>query len=265
MIKKEANNLIKRTIVILTLFLCQTATSLAAGSSWLAEQGDFNLLSLSGAMTQQIQKFYNEKLQSLLQQYAPALQVLRQTWDKKTLEGIMSGRVAVPDTTINEALAKKFTGQGRVKSLSITSLENGRLALHLNTKKLGHIELTGTIDKFVHTKDQSYLTFTVEQKELVDHQFLSWFFSRLSLSLMEKLTGRMNPFAELPLNFSGNTVTVDFTQQLKKSDLGQTAVLGYNLADSLQIDGAVPHDGYVEFQTNLQVPEEVKNLLLRAF
>jgi len=256
--------LLKRTILILSLLLCQTVTSLAAGSNWLENQEDFNLLSLPSSVSKQLQRLYNEKVQAILQQYAPAIQVLRQTWDKKTLEGIMSGKVAVPDATINEALAKRFTGQGRVKSLSITSLENGRLKIHLSVRKVGRIELTGTIDKFVHTKDESYLTFTVEQKELVDHKLLSWFFSHLSLSLMEKFTGHMNPFEEVPLSFKGNTVTADLTQRFKDSDLAQTTVLGYNLADSLQIDGAVPHKDYVEFQTNLQVPEDVKNLLLRA-
>jgi len=256
--------LIKRSIMILALLLCQTATSLAAGNSWLETQQEFSLMSLPTSVTQQLQRFYNERVQGFLQQYAPAIQVLRKTWDKKTLEGIMSGRVAVPDATINDALAKKFTGKGRVKSLSITSLENGELAIHLDTKKIGHIELTGTIDKFVHTGDQSYMTFTVKQKSLVDHKLLSWFFSHLSLSMMEKLTGHMNPFEEVPLNFKGNTVTADFTQKIKNSDLGKTTILGYNLADSLQIDGAVPHNGYVEFQTNLQVPDDVKNLLLKA-
>ena len=95
------------------------------------------------------------------------------------------------------------------------------------------------------------------------HHFVAMM-THLSLSMMEKLTGHMNPFEEVPLNFKGNTVTADFTQKIKNSDLGKTTILGYNLADSLQIDGAVPHNGYVEFQTNLQVPDDVKNLLLKA-
>jgi hypothetical protein len=257
--------LIKRTILILALLLCQTATSLAASSSWLDNKEDFSLMSLPDSMSKQLQKFYNERVQAILQQYAPAVQVLRKTWDKKTMEGIMSGRVAVPDATINDALAKKFANHGHVKSLSITSLENGRMAIHLDTKDIGRVELIGTIDRFVHKKDISYMTFTVEQKKLVDHiRYLSWIFSRMSLSLMEKLTGEMNPFEELPLTFKGNTVKADFSQKIKSSDLAKTTVLGYNLADSLQIDGAVPHKDYVEFQTNLQVPDDVKNLILRA-
>jgi len=252
-----------KSIFLALLILVNSSTIVwAADTSWWGGEKDFSLVDLSGAVTDNLKELYTEKLQALLAEYDPALKILQKNWDKKTVEGILEGRVPVQDATINAALAEKFDGKGRVKDFSITSRKDGRLVLHLDVKKIGKLELTGTIDEFVHTKDKSYMVFTVEKKKLVDHRLLSWFFSRLSLSLMEKFAGNINPFTDLPMGIYDNTITVDFTQRLKNSDLAQTSVLGYNLLDSLRIDGAVPHKGYVEFKTNLNVPDKVKTMLL---
>jgi hypothetical protein len=193
----------------------------------------------------------------------PAIEVVKKTWDKESLLDIMQGRIAVPDTAINEAIAQKITADDSVKSMTITSHDNGMMDLHINSKKLGHIELSGTLDAFVHNSDASYMTYNIKDKELKDHTALSWLFSRLSLSMMEKLTGRIEISDDIPVNIKGNAVTVDFHQYLKKSDLGQTTVYGYNLLDALRIEKAVPHDGYIEFRTALNVPDEVKWMLLK--
>ena len=63
----------------------------------------------------------------------------------------------------------------------------------------------------------------------------------------------------------GNSVTVDFQELLRASDIGQTSVQGYNLLDVLRIEEAVPHDGYVEFRTSLELPDTLKAVLLQSF
>ena len=193
----------------------------------------------------------------------PVIQVVQKTWDKESLLGIMQGRIAVPDTAVNDALAQQLPAGGPVKALSITSRENGRLDIHADTEKIGRVEISGTVDAFVHNGDASYMTYTVKDKELKDHNILSWAFSRLSLSMMQKLTGPVSISDDLPVSLKGNSVTVDFHQILKQSDLGQTSFYGYNLLDALRIESATPHDGYIEFKTALNIPDEAKALLLK--
>lgn len=190
-------------------------------------------------------------------------QSIKSVWDKQSLEKIIEGKFAVPDDTINAIIANQIKGDDKLKSLSITSKENGRLEIHADTKKQGRIELSGTIDAFVHNGDTSYMTYTVKNKDLKDHGGVTgWMFSHLSLSLLEKLVGPIQLGDSLPSTIKGNSVTVDYSQVLKQAPLAQTSLYGYNLLDALRIDGAVPHDGYIEFQTSLNIPDNVKTLLL---
>lgn len=190
-------------------------------------------------------------------------QSIKSVWDKQSLEKIIEGKFAVPDDTINAIIANQIKGDDKLKSLSITSKENGRLEIHADTKKQGRIELSGTIDAFVHNGDTSYMTYTVKNKDLKDHGGVTgWMFSHLSLSLLEKLVGPIQLGDSLPSTIKGNSVTVDYNQVLKQAPLAQTSLYGYNLLDALRIDGAVPHDGYIEFQTSLNIPDNVKTLLL---
>lgn len=199
------------------------------------------------------------------EQYKPVFDVVKKTWSKESLLDIIQGHIAVPDDTINEAIAARIDEESQVKSLSITSRENGRLEIHADTKKIGRVELSGTVDAFVHDAEQSYMTYTVRERALKDHGLMSWFFSRISLSMAEKLVGHVELSEDLPTTIKGNSVTVDFQELLRASDIGQTSVQGYNLLDVLRIEEAVPHDGYVEFRTSLELPDTLKAVLLQSF
>jgi hypothetical protein len=199
-----------------------------------------------------------------MRDYGPAIAVIKQTWDKETLLSIAQGRIAVPDTTINEAIAKNIAGNDKVKSLTIASRENGRLEVQADTVKAGRIEFSGDIKEFVHDKDRSYMTYQVKSRSLKDHGLASWFFSRISLSMAQRLFGKVEMPDDLPTTIKHNTITVDFHQLLESSELGQTELEGYKLLDMIEIKQAVPHEGYVEFQTELDVPDEVKAMLIRT-
>ena len=196
------------------------------------------------------------------EEYSTFISIVRQTWSAESLRDILSGHVAVPDDEINQAIASRLSDEDSVKSLSITSKENGRLEIHADTAKLGRIELSGTVDAFVHEGDSSYMTYTVKERALKDHGLMSWFFSRISLSMVERLSGRIELADDLPTTIKGNTVTVNFAERLKTSNLAQANYAGCNLLDALVITSAVPHDGYVEFDTELRVPDSLKELLL---
>jgi len=217
------------------------------------------------AVIQEVQQVDWGALQEQAADYRPVLDVVKKTWSKESLLDIMRGHIAVPDATINEAIAARIDENSQVKSLKLTSRENGRLDILADTKKIGRVELSGTIDDFVHNADKSYMTYTIKERALKDHGLMSWFFSRISLSMAEKLVGHMELSEDLPTEIHGNHVTVDFHDLLRASDLGQTSFRGYNLLDMLHIENAVPHDGYVEFKTSLDLPDGLKALLLQSF
>lgn len=223
------------------------------------------MIDMPAAIVEDVQQIDWGAISAQAEQYQPVFDVVKKTWSKESLLDIIQGHIAVPDDTINEAIANRIDEESQVKSLSITSKENGRLEIHADTKKIGRVEFSGTVDAFVHDADQSYMTYTVRERALKDHGLMSWFFSRISLSMAEKLVGHVELSEDLPTTIKGNSITVDFQDLLRSSDIGQTSIQGYNLLDVLRIEEAVPHDGYVEFKTSLDLPDEIKALLLQSF
>ena len=223
------------------------------------------MIDMPAAIVESVQQIDWGALSAQAEQYKPVFDVVKKTWSKESLLDIMRGHIAVPDDTINDAIAARIDEDSQVKSLSVTSKENGRLEIHADTKKIGRIELSGTVDAFVHDAEHSYMTYTVRERALKDHGLMSWFFSRISMSMAEKLVGHIDLSENLPTTIKGNSITVDFQDLLRASDIGQTSFKGYNLLDVLHIEEAVPHDGYVEFKTSLDLPDELKALLLQSF
>ena len=203
-------------------------------------------------------------LREQAEDYAPAIAVVQNTWNKESLLDILSGHISVPDEVINAAIAENLTGSDQVKSLTIASQADGRLKIEAATAKVGRLELMGTVDAFVHDKEQSYVSYTVRERELPDHAMMSWIFSRISLSMAQRMVGKIDLGENLPTSIDHNTVKIDFSELLKQSALGQTSFMGYNLLDALVIEKAEPHDGYVEFTTGLAIPKPVEKMLLNV-
>ena len=139
-----------------------------------------------------------ESISEAVEDYQPAWQVIKHTWSNETLKEIMQGKVSVPDSVINEAIAESLqaekdgseaAAEPPVTELKLTSRENGRLEIFANTKKIGRVEFSGTIEEFVHNKEDSHVTYRVRERALKDHGLASWFFSRISMSLSQKLFG----------------------------------------------------------------------------
>ena len=202
------------------------------------------------------------QVQSAVEDYGPAIEIVKKTWSRESFRDILNGHIAVPDSVINEAIAERIPADGTVKSLQVTAKKNGRLDLLADTKSTGRIELSGTIDAFVHDGDHSYMTYHVRERALKDHGLMSWFFSRISLSMTERLFGHIELTDDLPTHVQGNSITVDFHDLLAASELGQTSLMRYSLLDMVHVEKAEPHDGYVEFKTSLHVPAEVRQMLI---
>ena len=217
-----------------------------------------------------------ESISEAVEDYQPAWQVIKHTWSNETLKEIMQGKVSVPDSVINEAIAESLqaekdgseaAAEPPVTELKLTSRENGRLEIFANTKKIGRVEFSGTIEEFVHNKEDSHVTYRVRERALKDHGLASWFFSRISMSLSQKLFGKLDLGESLPTTIKGNYITVDCRKALKQSKLAKAEIKGYPVLDMLEIKNAVPHDGYIMFETRLNIPQEIQvaalDLLLR--
>lgn len=203
-------------------------------------------------------------VQETVKDYAPALRVVRETWDRESLREISQGKLFVPDDVINEAIARSIPDGGSIKAVRITSHANGRMDVVADTaSKIGRIELSGEIQEFVHNGDKSYMAYRVRERNLPSHGLMSWIFSRISLSMAERLVGRLEVSEELPVTIRHNTVTIDYSKVLAASDFGRTEFQGHRMLDMIEVRGAVPKEGGVEFQTRLNVPQEVSDALLR--
>ena len=217
-----------------------------------------------------------ESISEAVEDYQPAWQVIKHTWSNETLKEIMQGKVSVPDSVINEAIAESLqaekdgseaAAEPPVTELKLTSRENGRLEIFANTKKIGRVEFSGTIEEFVHNKEDSHVTYRVRERALKDHGLASWFFSRISMSMSQKLFGKLDLGESLPTTIKGNYITVDCRRALEQSKLAKADIKGYPVLDMLEIKNAVPHDGYIMFETSLNIPQEIQvaalDLLLR--
>ena len=217
-----------------------------------------------------------ESISEAVEDYQPAWQVIKHTWSNETLKEIMQGKVSVPDSVINEAIAESLqaekdgseaAAEPSVTELKLTSRENGRLEIFANTKKIGRVEFSGTIEEFVHNKEDSHVTYRVRERALKDHGLASWFFSRISMSMSQKLFGKFDLGESLPTTIKGNYITVDCRKALEQSKLAKAEIKGYPVLDMLEIKNAVPHDGYIMFETRLNIPQEIQvaalDLLLR--
>ena len=213
----------------------------------------------------QVQNIDWGSVREAVKDYGPALTVLRDTWDHETLAQIAEGHLFVRDSILNEAIAKNLGTDGTIRRIVLRSHENGRLDLSCTTaKKYKTIELSGTIEEFVHDGDKSYAVYRVREKNIPNHGLVSWIFSRISLSMVERMVGRLDVSDRLPVDIRGNKVYVDFHEVLAASKLGQTVFRGHKLTDMIEIEGAAVREGGIMFDTRLNVPDDVKGAL-RAF
>ncbi|MDD4601382.1 hypothetical protein SDC9_14776 [bioreactor metagenome] len=189
---------------------------------------------------------------------------MQETWDLQTFENLEQGRVAVPDYVINEYLASSIDGSEQVKELKITSLEDNKLRITALTSKAGHVVLVCKVEQFEHDKNHSVIKFKALDKKLPDKPLLSWIFSKVSLAMVTKITGSINPGDGMTLFIRGNEATLDFHQALSSSKIGQAKAFGYKPIDYLVISEAIPENGYVIFKTSLDLPDNVRNMVKNA-
>ena len=207
---------------------------------------------------EKIQNIDWSKVEASVKDYGPAIKVLQQTWSKESLLEISQGKLFVPDSVINEAIAKKIPEGGSVTGVTLTSHANGRLDIRAETKKVGPVELSGEIQEFVHNGDTSYMKYRVRSRNIPEHGLMS----RVSLAMAERMVGHVELSEDLPISIRHNTVTVDYSKVLAESDFGKTEYQGHRLMDMLEIEGAKPKDGGIEFDTKLNVPDDVKKALM---
>ena len=117
------------------------------------------------------------------------------------------------------------------------------------------------LEQFEHDKDHSVIKLKALSKQLPDRPMMSWIFSRISLSLAAKLVGHIDPGKGVNMQFNGNEITVYSHQALYQSAIGGVELFGYRPLDYLTVYSAMPNKGYVEFQTNLALPDNIKGII----
>lgn len=221
------------------------------------------MVALPAAIIEVVQQVDMATLMAAINQYAPAWEVVKNTWSKETIRELVDGNVAVPDKTINDALAEQFKNnpEGNVTAMSIVSHENGKVDIFADTKSIGRVEISGTFEKFVHNQDESVMHFKVKERALKDQGLLSWFVSRMPLSMTQGLVGKIDISEEIPVKIKGNTIMVDFKESLQKSKLAERQVNGHQVLYMFEIQEAVPKEGYIAFKTKLDIPDDIKDML----
>lgn len=203
-------------------------------------------------------KIVNDKVQD----YAPVIDIIKKTWSHETLLEIAEGKVYVPDETLNDILKKNISETSPITMLKVTSKDTGRLEIYGETKNLGRVNLSGTIEECVHNGNSTYVSYRVRERELLDHGLGSWIFSRISMSMTQKIVGGLKFSDDVPTKIHGNTITVDLSKIVGESELSKKEFHGYRLVDIVGIEGAKPKDGGIEIDTKVNVPDNIKEILL---
>lgn len=197
--------------------------------------------------------------------YSSVFSVIRETWSRETIKELSDGKVFVPDAVINEAVKKRIAAETNapVTEIALTSHENGLLDIEAVTPKGDKLLLSGTIETFSQKDGKALLSYRVKKHKLPGHGLSSWIFSRVSLSMAEKLFGKIKTDDTMPVAIKKNTVTIDFSDALAMSKLSSTTFAGERLIDIVEIEGAVPKEGGIELDTKLNVSDEMKAALKR--
>jgi len=201
------------------------------------------VIDLPAGWLEKIQNIDWAEIKEKVQDYGPALRVLRETWSRETLTEISQGKLFVPDEVLNEAIERRLAadpGQ-QLKKLTLKSYKNGRLEIRGETEK-ERLTLKGKIKEFVHRGDESYVVYHVTSKSWPGHGLNSWLFSLVSLSMVERMVGKADAFDNLPVDIKHNDVKVDCGQVLAASTFGQTRFHGHRLLDMIEIKGATPKE-----------------------
>lgn len=187
--------------------------------------------------------------------------VIREIWDAQSFSDLLAGTVRVPDDVMNQALTAMLAKEGPVRELRITSLANHQIRIDAKTTTHGRVRLQCRVEQLEHNQVHSWLKLKVIGKKLPDRPLLSWIFSRVSLAMVSKTAGLLDPESGLAVAVDGNDICVDFRQALYRSALGGLTVLGYRPLDALTIYSLTPQAGYVEVHAGLNLPDSVKILM----
>jgi len=194
--------------------------------------------------------------------YSPALTVLRDTWDRETLAQIAEGHLFVRDSVMNEAIAKNLGTGGSIRSIVLRSNANGRLNLTCTTtKKYKKIELSGIIEEFVHDGDKSYAVYRVREKNIPNHGFVSWVFSRVSLSMVERMVNGQTNYVTEVLVTGFQLLESRAQRAMRAHKEGQATLRGHNLMEMIEIEGAEVREGGIMFDMKLNVPDDVRETI----
>ena len=196
--------------------------------------------------------------------YAPVIDVVRDTWDKETLTELLDGKIFVSDAVLNFYLKERLVNEENspLKSIVVAS-RDGMMNINAVTKDDKKLAFEGTIAEFIKNKDSSRFVYRVKKHKFPGHGITSWVFGSVSLSMAQRLFGALPVSDKLPVTVKHNDVTVDFGNVIADSKLGQTEFAGQKLSDMVEIENALLKNGGMEIDTKLNISDGVKDALRR--
>ena len=206
-------------------------------------------------------RFDSVAIVEAVNKYRPLIEAYREIGGTDALKELLDGTIVIPDSVTNLALAGMIAPSSNIKEAKIRSTADGKITFEADTTKLGRIEFSGKIEKFVHNKDESQMQYKVEERELKDQGLLSWIVSRIPVSYAEKLFGKVDLGDNLTTSINGNTVTVDFATLLQTTKLASVLIDGTSALDLVEVKEIEPRDGAIAVKVGLNLPDNISELL----
>lgn len=215
------------------------------------------------AIIENVQNIDFNSLAETINKCAPVIEAARSVWTKDTLKEMIDGNVAITDKLINDVLAEQLakSDNKEIKSITVTSKANGKIDIMAETVSDKHIKFSGKIVKFVHNSQESVAEYKITDVPIKENGFIKWLVFNMSVPMAEKMLGNMDRINDIPVQAKGNTFTFDFTDAVDNTLLANREINGHRLIDLVEIQEAVPKDGYIAFKTKLIIPDDVKDTL----
>lgn len=188
------------------------------------------------------------------------VELIRNTWDAQTLEGLLRGKVTITEEVLNSYLAYQLKGTAGADSLQVF-FPDGHVEIRSATKEWGKVVLTGNLRDLRHNPDESIMIFEVMDKKLPDKKLISWLASWVSLGFLARIFGPLAFGDGIQVQVEGNRVTAEFRDRLNKAIPHSAQIFGKPMLDAIIIQQAAVRNRAIDLSCGLEVDEGVRSIL----
>lgn len=182
-------------------------------------------------------------------------------WSVQELEEILTGKVMIPYSLLNEQLAGKNINSD-VQDIALSDAGDKKFKVELNHKKYGKISCVGEVISFVHNAEDSSFSFRIVEKKIEDTSFIFKIMANIGFFVFSKILGTVPTIVEnIDLKLNNDIVTVNFKEFLENSNWGQKEIFGKPVVNMLQVDCVTAEKEGFCVSTNLKATSAVMKIL----